>query len=368
MGTRNAGNSPICGWVNRSTSLARGGVLAREYFIDCADRTLRHARCIERGAELVAGAPGDGGSEPRHDVVASPQPAAVAQQLSLAPPGLQPEGAAERKPVLVARGDVQIAAIGTEEACRGNAAGMLGAEPRRDLAEREKARRGQREQRDLPVEHGKIDMAAGSAGGASLQAGEDRDRHPQSRGQVGDRQPGLHRRTAAFAGEAHDAAHGLEDGVVSLAMGKRSALPEAGAGDVDDASVDGTDGAVIEPVALEGADRKVLQEHVGFAREIADDGLPFGRAQIDRDRLLAAIAGEVIRALAGAATLDERLEAARLVAAVGLLDLDHARAELGQDHARERAGEHARQVENGDVLKRFHRRGLKVSGTRACAG
>src|SRR4029079_6209508 len=121
----------------------RGGVLAREYFIDCADRTLRHARCIERAAEFVAGAPGDGGSQPRHDVVASPQPAAVAQQLSVAPPYFQPEGAAEGKPVLVTRGNVQIAAIGTEEACRGDAAGMLGTKPRRDLAEREKARRGQ---------------------------------------------------------------------------------------------------------------------------------------------------------------------------------------------------------------------------------
>src|SRR5262249_61299087 len=73
------------------------------------------------------------------------------------------------------------------------------------------------------------------------------------------------------------------------------------------------------------------------------------------DRLLAAVAGEVVGALARAVLLDERLEAARLVTAIGLLDLDHGGAELGQDHAGKRARQHPRQVENGDALERPHR-------------
>jgi hypothetical protein len=46
--------------------------------------------------------------------------------------------------------------------------------------------------------------------------GENRDRHPQTRGEIRDRKPGLHRTTAALAGEAHDAAHRLEHGVLAL--------------------------------------------------------------------------------------------------------------------------------------------------------
>src|SRR6185503_5783163 len=47
-------------------------------------------------------------------------------------------------------------------------------------------------------------------------------------------------------------------------------------------------------------------------------------------------------------------EAARLVAAARLLDLDHARAELGEDHRGERARQHARQVEDDQLVQRFH--------------
>ena len=184
---------------------------------------------------------------------------------------------------------------------------------------------------------------------------QDRNRHPQSRGQVGDGKAGFHRRAVALAGQAHDAAHGLEDGVVALAMRQRSALPEAGAGHVDDALVEGADRRVVEAVAPQRADRKILQKDVRSAGEVADDALAFGTAQIDRDRLLAAVAGEVVGALGRAVALHERLEAAGLVAAIGLLDLDHGRAELGQDHARERAGEHPREVEDGHMLERLHR-------------
>jgi hypothetical protein len=244
---------------------------------------------------------------------------------------------------------------------------MFGAEPRRHLAEREIARGREREQGDLAVEHGEVDVAAAVIGNAAGEPRQDRDRHPESRGQIGDRQAGLDRRSATLSGQAHDAAHGLEDGVIALAMRQRPALPEAGAGDVDDARVDAMDRGIVEAVALERADRKVLEEHIGLPRELADNALAVGRAQIDGDRLLAAITGEIVGALGGAVARDERLEAACLVAAIGFLDLDHRRAELGQDHARERAGEHPRQVEDGHVLERFHRAAFRACGTRACA-
>src|SRR5205814_506210 len=102
---------------------------------------------------------------------------------------------------------------------------------------------------------------------------------------------------------------------------------------------------IVQAITLERADGEVLQKNVGVVREIANDLLALGRAQVDRDRLLAAIAGEVIGALTRAVLLDERLETAGLVAAIGLLDLDHGGAELGQDHAGEWARQHAREIE-----------------------
>src|SRR5262249_34557471 len=154
------------------------------------------------------------------------------------------------------------------------------------------ARGREREQGDLAVEHGEVDVAAAIIGSAAGEARQDRNRHPESRGQVCDRQAWLYRRTPALARPAHDAPPWLEDGVVTLAVRQRPALPEAGAGDVDDARVHGADRGIVEAVALERADRKVLDEHIRLPREIADDTLAVGRAQIDGDRLLAAIAGE----------------------------------------------------------------------------
>jgi hypothetical protein len=167
--------------------------------------------------------------------------------------------------------------------------------------------------------------------------------------------PEVHRRAAALAGQAHDAAHGLEDGVVAATLRKRAGLPEAGAGHVDDARVDGADRRIVEAVALERADREILQENVGAARQRADDVLALFGAQVDGDRLFRTVEREVVSAFVAAVPLDERLEGAGLVAAPRLLDLDHGRAQLGQDHAGERAGQHPREIEDRDVLQRLHR-------------
>ena len=148
------------GCVKFSTRPRARDVRVGQDLVDVADRALRHAGGIERGGELVMRLRGDGRGEPRHHLVAAAHPSAVALQLGLAAPGFEPERPAERQPMLVARRDVQVTAVGAAEARRGHAAGMLGAEPRRHLAEREVARGGEREQRDLAVEHGEVDVAA----------------------------------------------------------------------------------------------------------------------------------------------------------------------------------------------------------------
>ena len=294
---------------------ARERVRVGEHLVDRLDRPRRNVRGVERGAELVA-VPGlDRRGQLRHHFLTPAHAVGVRSEPGVAPPRFEPEHAAQVQPVLVARGDVQPPAVGAAEARRRHAAGMLGAEPRRHLAEREISGRREREQRDLPVDHREVDVAALPRRGAARQRGEDRDRDPQPGGEVGHRQPGLHRPAAALAGEAHDPAHRLEDGVVAFAVRIRPALAEAGARDVDELLVQRPDGRVVEPVAGERPDREILDQHVGAAGEIADHRLPVGRAEVHGDRLLAAVDREVVRALGLAAALDERLEGARLVAA-----------------------------------------------------
>src|SRR5205085_11483559 len=140
---------------------------------------------------------GDAGGQLRHHF-ATAQDARRVVRIGRAPL-IDTERLAEGHPVLVARRDVRILAVLAAEARRGYTAGMLGPEALRDLAEREVARRSEREQRDLAVEHREVDLAAAAGTASSSQRGEDRDRDPQPGGEIRHRQPGLYRRAAALA-------------------------------------------------------------------------------------------------------------------------------------------------------------------------
>src|SRR5258706_324041 len=231
-----------------------------------------------------------------------------------------------------------------------SAARVLGAQARRHFPQREIPRRCEREQGDLSIEHREVDLASVAGAAAPGERGEDGDRDPESGSEIGDRQTRLHGAAAALAGEAEDAAHRLEHRVVALLVLVRPGLAEAGARDIDQPRVEAGQRGEVEPLAAERAGRKVLDQHVGLLRQLANQLAAVVGAQIHRDGLLRPVAGEVI----GAVARQLRLEAARLVAAAGLLDLDDARAELGDDHRRERTGEHARKIEDGDAFERFH--------------
>src|SRR4029077_10748244 len=118
-----------------------------------------------------------------------------------------------RRPVLVAGGDVRVLAVLAAERRRRDAAGMLRSESWGYFIQSKKSGRGEREQRYLPIEHGEVDVAALAGARAYGERGEDGDRDPKPRGEVGDRQARLHRAAALLAGKAHQAAHRLEYGV-----------------------------------------------------------------------------------------------------------------------------------------------------------
>ena len=113
---------------------------------------------------------------------------------------------------------------------------------------------------------------------------------------------------------------------------------------------------MIEAVAGEPADLEVLDDDVGLAGELADEGLPVGLREIDGDGQLAAVAGEVIRRLgrlaAGGVAQVRRPPGAGVVAAARLLDLDDGGAEIREQLRAPWSREDAGEVEDRQVGER----------------
>src|SRR6185437_12590598 len=96
------------------------------------------------------------------------------------------------------------------------------------------------------------------------------------------------RRRARIGDDVPEAPHRFPDGAEARVLRTRSGLPEAGYADHDEARIDRRQLGPSEAPLLQGAGAKVLQKEVRLARELAQDGLPFRLAQIERDRLLVA--------------------------------------------------------------------------------
>src|SRR5262249_22958498 len=184
-------------------------------------------------------------------------------------------------------------------------------------------------------------------GEARVHAGDD----------VGDRDADLLRPAArelvALAGDAHEATHALEDEIVAGALGEGAVLPEAGDRAVDDERVELPDLIVPEAIPREVANLVVLDQDVAFGRERAHESLSGRLGEVDRDRLLAAVDGEVIgrlaRFLPGRILEPGWPPAARVVAGPRPLDLDHLGAEVGEILRRPGSGEDAGEIENANV-------------------
>ncbi|MNZ90042.1 hypothetical protein D3C78_1089920 [compost metagenome] len=159
--------------------------------------------------------------------------------------------------------------------------------------------------------------------------------------------------TVGMAGDAHQAAHGLDHEVVARALGIGAVLAEAGDGAVDQARIEGLEAVVVEAVLPQPADLEVLHHHVGFQGHAAQQGLAFGVGHVDGDGALVAVAGREVsgfaRVLAGIVLAEGRAPVAGVVAGDGALDLDDVGAQVGQHLGAPGTGEHARQVQHLDA-------------------
>jgi len=106
---------------------------------------------------------------------------------------------------------------------------------------------------------------------------------------------------------------------------------------------------------------EVLHGHVGLPGEVADDLACLGPTEIEADALLAHVDPREVRALIVAARVELEMALAHVVAAALALDLDHARAEIGQETRAIRPGEHAGEVEDDEICEWRHRIGHRAS-------
>src|SRR6185369_764524 len=251
-------------------------------------------------------------------------------------------------------------AVGAAEHAGRHAAIAPGAAPGRGLAVDEVDLQPMRQRGDHGVEQADVDMLPLAAIGLAMkERRENADRRVHAGHVVDNGRTDLHRARAGLAvdmtGDAHQAAHRLQDRVVAGARRIRPGLAEAGHRAIDDAGVDRLDRFIVELVAFEIADLVVLHHHVAGLCELADDLLSFRAGDIDGDRFLVAVGAEVERVVVVRLALGvlqvRRAEGAGVVAATGAFDLDHLGAEIGQHLRRQGACKHPRQVENFDARK-----------------
>ena len=92
---------------------------------------------------------------------------------------------------------------------------------------------------------------------------------------------------------------------------------------------------------------EVVEHDVGGRDQLAQHGLAFGAAQVERQRSLVAVERREIEAEAVA---QDALLADR-VAVVDALDLDDLGAHVGEEHRAERPGQDPRQIDDANALQ-----------------
>ena len=100
--------------------------------------------------------------------------------------------------------------------------------------------------------------------------------------------PHAHRHAARLAGQVAQAAHRLADGAEARQVAVGAGLAVARDAQHHQAGVQLRQHVVAHAPAFERAGAEVLDQHVGLGDQLAGDVLPFGAAQVERDRALVA--------------------------------------------------------------------------------
>ena len=203
------------------------------------------------------------------------------------------------------------------------------------------AGRGHGHEGEHALEHRDVHALSASRPLAGLQRGEDADRGEERTRHVRDLRARHHGAPVRAAKRVEEAAERQVVDVVSRPRGERAVLPVAGERAVDEARVLLEQARSAEAAPLEDARAVGLDEDVGGRGETTDDRRPFLPPDVHDHRALVAVEGGV----GGALPVHRGRHRAHRVPEGRLLDLDHIRPEVAQQH---------RAVGPGDVAGQVH--------------
>ena len=181
--------------------------------------------------------------------------------------------------------------------------------------------------------------------------------------QIRHRHADADRRLFRRARRHHQAAQRLDDGVHRLAGARGLRRAEARDRAVDHARVDRPRERIADAEPIERSRAEVLDDDVGLAQQVGKHVARAGLFQVERDAVLAAQPvqrrhRDIVRARAAerdAVAPEIRRVLPAGIGRVGILDLDDARAEPGEQERGERPGEREREIEHRQARERAAR-------------
>jgi hypothetical protein len=172
-------------------------------------------------------------------------------------------------------------------------------------------------------------------------------------GQVQEGHAAAQRRAVRLAGDGHDPAERLHERLVTRRVLARPRSTEGRDRAVDEPGIHRRQGVVAQPERLHRAGPEVLDENVGRRRHALEDLDALGRLEVERHVALVPVDHQERGRLA----VLVRWPCARLVAGPGVFHLDDVGAQVGQEHAAERSGQHTGEIEDANAVEREGRGG-----------
>src|SRR5918994_3207029 len=194
------------------------------------------------------------------------------------------------------------------------------------------------------LEERHLDARAIAGGLTPAQRRQDRGRGVQAADDVRYGDPYLRGLAVRFgkSGYPHDARASLDQEIVT---GTFLILPgpEAGDGAIDEAGIELLQGFVAETELFQGATPHVLDHDIRIRSERLDPLQTFRVLEVHAYGALVAVDGQKVCRLA---PCEGRSPLAGVVAALGVLDLDHVCPEIREHHRRVRTGQDPREIED----------------------
>ncbi len=196
--------------------------------------------------------------------------------------------------------------------------------------------------------------------GASLAAtvavedpGDHAEGEVETTDEVTERAAAARRWAVGEAGDRHETARGLGDDVVGDLPRARARRAEARERGDHEARVAGAQHVGPQPFGRHPPGAEVFDHGVGAIDETQEDLASLRRADIERDRALAAVG--ILEGERGLAFL--RGTIAEVVAGARALDLDDVGAEVGENRGRKRPGDYPAEIEDANSFEHARRHG-----------